>query len=135
MKVPVAAILLLSTILVQATPVKKREASAAPFDPFAHMVQTFISDNDFYALCDLTKNLQTSNLFTTSESPNIRVPILQIFVFVYWRGTRKQKQIFGELEFEYFGVSDVVNKLIVSQIRDWELMDTCTCFILIFLCF
>ena len=61
MKVPVAAILLLSTILVQATPVKKREASAAPFDPFAHMVQTFISDNDFYALCDLTKNLQTKS--------------------------------------------------------------------------
>ena len=59
MKVAVAAILLLSTILVQATPVKKREASAAPFDPFAHMVQKSISENDFYALCDLTKNLQT----------------------------------------------------------------------------
>ena len=55
----VAAILLLSTILVQATPVKKREASAAPFDPFAHMVQKSISENDFNALCDLTKNLQT----------------------------------------------------------------------------
>ena len=59
MKVAVAAILLLSTILVQATPVKKREASAAPFDPFAHMVQKSISENDFNALCDLTKNLQT----------------------------------------------------------------------------
>ena len=30
-----------------------------------------------------------NNLFTTSESPNIRIPILQIFVFIYWRGTKK----------------------------------------------
>ena len=37
------------------------------------------------------KNLKCCiyNLFTTSESPNIRIPILQIFVFIYWRGTRK----------------------------------------------
>ena len=55
----VAAILLMSTILVQAKPVEKREASAAPFDPFAHMVQKSISEYDFNALCDLTKNLQT----------------------------------------------------------------------------
>ena len=27
--------------------------------------------------------LTTNNLFTTSESPNIRIPILQIFVFIY----------------------------------------------------
>ena len=67
MKVPVAAILLLSTILVQATPVKKREASAAPFDPFAHMVQKSISENDFYALWDLTKNLQ---IILQAESKN-----------------------------------------------------------------
>ena len=31
----------------------------------------------------------TINLFTTSESPNIWIPILQISVFIYWRGTRK----------------------------------------------
>ena len=35
------------------------------------------------------KRFQTYNLFTTTESPNIRIPILQIFVFIYWRGTRK----------------------------------------------
>ena len=28
-------------------------------------------------------------MFTTSESPNIQIPILQIFVFIYWRETRK----------------------------------------------
>ena len=33
--------------------------------------------------------LVNNNLFMTSESPNIRIPILQIFVFIYWRGTRK----------------------------------------------
>ena len=55
----VAAILLMSTILVQAKPVEKREASAAPFDPFAMMVKKSISENDFNGLCDLTKNLQT----------------------------------------------------------------------------
>ena len=55
----VAAILLMSTILVQAQPVKKREASAAPFDPFAMMVQKYISENDFNALCNVTKQLQT----------------------------------------------------------------------------
>ncbi len=52
----VAAILLLSTILVQANPVEKREAV---FDPFALMVQKYISENDFKALCDTTKQLQT----------------------------------------------------------------------------
>ena len=31
----------------------------------------------------------TLNLFMTSESPNIRIPILKIFAFIYWRGTRK----------------------------------------------
>jgi hypothetical protein len=51
-----AAILLLSTILVQANPVEKREAV---FDPFALMVQKYISENDFKALCDTTKQLQT----------------------------------------------------------------------------
>ena len=52
----VAAILLLSTILVQANPVEKR---AAVFDPFVHMVQKYISENDFKALCDLTKQMHT----------------------------------------------------------------------------
>ena len=52
----VAAILLLATILVQAKPAKKREAL---FDPFAMMVQKYISENDFTALCDLTKQMQT----------------------------------------------------------------------------
>ena len=59
----VAAILLMSTILVQAKPVEKREAgrgllppafwsgppweaSADPFDPFAKMVQKYITEND-----------------------------------------------------------------------------------------
>ena len=67
---------------------------------------------------------------------NIWIPILQIFVLVYWRGTRKhfnwskkyfrpiknvflsplnkEKQKFGELELEYFGGFDVVNKLKIS---------------------
>ena len=55
----VAAILLMSTILVQAQPVDKREASATSFDPFAMMVQKYISKNDFNALCDLNRMLQT----------------------------------------------------------------------------
>jgi hypothetical protein len=55
----VATILLLSTILVQAQPVDKREASATSFDPFAMMVQKYISKNDFNALCNVTKQLQT----------------------------------------------------------------------------
>ena len=55
----VATILLLSTILVQAKTVEEREASAAPFDPFAMMVQKYISENDFNALCNITKQLQT----------------------------------------------------------------------------
>ena len=52
----VAAILLLATILVQAKPAKEREDL---FDPFALMVQKYISENDFKALCDTTKQLQT----------------------------------------------------------------------------
>ena len=55
-KMKVAAILLLATILVQAKPAKKREAI---FDPFALMVQKYISENDFNALCNLTKQMQT----------------------------------------------------------------------------
>ena len=51
----VAAILLLATILVQSKPTKKREDL---FDPFALMVQKYISENDFNALCDLTKQMQ-----------------------------------------------------------------------------
>ena len=31
----------------------------------------------------------TYNLFTTSDPPKIRIPILQIFVSVYWRGDKK----------------------------------------------
>jgi hypothetical protein len=50
----VAAILLMSTILVQAQPFEKREASAAPFDSFAMMVQKYITENDFNALCNIT---------------------------------------------------------------------------------
>ena len=69
----VAAILLLSTILVQATPVEKREASAASFDPFAHMVQKSISENDFNALCDLTKNLQTILTESNNEGDQITI--------------------------------------------------------------
>ena len=52
----VAAILLLSTILVQARHVEKREDL---FDPFALMVQKYTSEKDFKALCDLTKQMQT----------------------------------------------------------------------------
>ena len=52
----VAAILLLSTILVQARHVEKREAL---FDPFALMVQKYTSEKYFKALCDLTKQMQT----------------------------------------------------------------------------
>ena len=51
-----AAILLLATILVQAKPAKKKEAL---FDPFAMMVQKYILENDFNALCDLAKQMQT----------------------------------------------------------------------------
>ena len=60
----VAAILLLSTILVQAKPVEKREAL---FDPFALMVQKYISENDFKALCDLTKQMHTILTESTKE--------------------------------------------------------------------
>ena len=52
----VAAILLLATILVQAKPAKKKEVL---FDPFALMVQKYILENDFNALCDLAKQMQT----------------------------------------------------------------------------
>ena len=52
----VAAILLLSTILVQARHVKKREALP---HFFTLMVQKHISEKDFKALCDLTKQMQT----------------------------------------------------------------------------
>ena len=60
----VAAILLLSTILVQArnvnvnvnVNVKKREGLP---HFFALMVQKHISEKDFKALCDLTKQMQT----------------------------------------------------------------------------
>ena len=56
MKFAFAAILLLATILVQGKPAKKREDL---FDPFAMMVQKFISENDFTSLCHLTKQMQT----------------------------------------------------------------------------
>ena len=52
----VTAILLLATILVQAKPSKKKEAL---FDPFALMVQKYILENNFNALCDLAKQMQT----------------------------------------------------------------------------
>ena len=52
----VAAILLLSTILVQERHVKKREALP---HFFALMVQKHISEEHFKALCDLTKQMQT----------------------------------------------------------------------------
>ena len=52
----VAAILLMLTILVQAKPAKKKEAL---FDPFAMMVQKYILEYDFNALCDLAKQMQT----------------------------------------------------------------------------
>ena len=52
----VTAILLLATILVQAKPAKKKEAL---FDPFALMVQKYILENNFNALCDLAKQMQT----------------------------------------------------------------------------
>ena len=43
-------------------------------------------------ITDLISWLMFSNLFTTSDPPkysNSNSPILQIFVFVFWRGTRK----------------------------------------------
>ena len=52
----VTAILLLATILVQAKPAKKKEAL---FDPIALMVQKYILENNFNALCDLAKQMQT----------------------------------------------------------------------------
>ena len=54
----VAAILLLSTILIQARHVDVEKREALP-DFFALMVQKYISENDFNALCDLTKQMQT----------------------------------------------------------------------------
>ena len=67
-----------------------------------------------------TKSDRNSRIVTCSRHRNLQniwIPILQIFVFVYRRGTRKHfywsKIFFGrELEFEYFVGSDVVNKLI-----------------------
>ena len=44
---------------------------------------------------------------------NIQISILQIFVFL--SPFNKQKQSFGELEFIYFGGSDVVNKLMLEK--------------------
>ena len=64
-KMKVALILLLSTILVQAKPSKKRESL---FDPFALMVQKYISENDFNALCDLTKQIQIVLTETKEEA-------------------------------------------------------------------
>ena len=59
----VTAILLLATILVQAKPAKKKEAL---FDPFALMVQKYILENNFNALCDLAKQMQT--IWTESKN-------------------------------------------------------------------
>ena len=60
----VAAILLLSTILVQARHVEKREALP---DFFTVMVQKHISEKDFKALCDLTKQMQTILIESKNE--------------------------------------------------------------------
>ena len=47
----------------------------------------FFCSHDANLFGDMTKSISENfNLFTTSESPNIRIPILQIFVFIYWRG-------------------------------------------------
>ena len=64
------------------------------------------------------------NLFTTSDSPNIRIPILQFFVFVIEGG---QENIFLLVENMFscppsitktiFGESDVVNKLLLPVIK------------------
>ena len=49
-----------------------------------------ISEGIFIFVTNYPTNKRTKyNLFMTSESPNIRIPILQIFVLIYWRGTRK----------------------------------------------
>ena len=85
--------------------------------------------------------LLTTNLFTTSDPPNIRIPILQIFVFVIEGG---QENIFLLVEnifwtnekmfscppsitktknwrigIRIFGGSDVVNKLCASENADF----------------
>ena len=74
------------------------------------------------------------NLFTTSDSPNIRIPILQIFVFVIEGGQENifslvqkifstNKKMFScppsitktkiwRIRIRIFGGSDVVNKLL-----------------------
>ena len=49
---------------------------------FCNFSSMFLNPNIFF-------QFEFYNLFTTSESPNIRIPILQIFVFIHWRGTRK----------------------------------------------
>ena len=51
----VATVLVLLTILVQAKPVEKKEAL---HDPFALGVKKFISENDFWTLDYLTKQIQ-----------------------------------------------------------------------------
>ena len=52
----VATVLVLLTILVQAKPVEKKEAL---HDPFAPGLKKFISENDFKALLDLTRQMQS----------------------------------------------------------------------------
>ena len=51
----VATVLVLLTILAQAKPVEKKEAL---HDPFATGLKKFISENDFWALDYLTKQIQ-----------------------------------------------------------------------------
>ena len=54
-----------------------------------------------------SKYILTFNLFGTSELPKYSNSNVSLSPF------NKQKQRFGELEFEYFGGSDVMNKLII----------------------
>ena len=97
------------------------------------------------------------NLFTTSDPLKIWIPILQIFVFIYWRGTRKHfvlvenifwtnRKMFScppsitktkiwRIGIRIFGGSDVVNKLLhVPHYNDTLGLDILTPLIHFVLC-
>ena len=79
-----------------------------------------------YFMVSSSKEVSSINLFTTSDSPNIRIPILQIFVFVIEGGQENifllvenifwtnEKTKIWRIGIRIFGGSDVVNKLVVA---------------------
>ena len=103
----VAAILLLSTILTQARHVDVEKREALP-DFFALMVQKYISENDFNALCDLTKQMQT--ILTESKNEEDQK--------VIQKSLEKLKEATHHLENFHCQVPVIANLVTTTEIAD-----------------